>query len=149
EAMREVFKCTRPLPDREWAEYVAFERINERGIGVDINFVEAAARMAIADEAYINARLAELTNGIVTKVTQVDRLARWLHEHTPDAEIRSVLLKDDQIEEEEAAGKPTLSLTRKKVSSIVALLTAKRDRFGLSDDEKRCLEAAVLRQYGG
>ena len=33
EAMREVYRQTRPLPREEWEQYWAFEHINRRGVG--------------------------------------------------------------------------------------------------------------------
>ena len=39
EAMREVYRRTRPLPRPEWAQYWAFERVNFRGVEVDLPFV--------------------------------------------------------------------------------------------------------------
>ena len=75
EAMREVYRRTRPLPLAEWRQYWAFERINRRGVHVDTPFVERAAALAAEDAAAIGRRLAELTDGAVTTVEpgQTDR----------------------------------------------------------------------------
>ena len=43
EAMRDVYRRTRPLPLAEWQEYWAFERINRRGVMLDMPFVRGAA----------------------------------------------------------------------------------------------------------
>src|SRR5215472_470639 len=39
EAMREVYRRTRPLPSEEWRQYWAFEHINRRGVAIDMPFV--------------------------------------------------------------------------------------------------------------
>ena len=75
EAMREVYRRTRPLPPAEWRQYWAFERINRRGVHVDTPFVERAAGLAAEDAAAIGRRLAELTDGAVTTVNQAKRIA--------------------------------------------------------------------------
>jgi hypothetical protein len=43
-------------------------------------FVLHAAALAAEDAVAIGRRLAELTGGIVTKVTQAKRLVTWLYE---------------------------------------------------------------------
>ena len=39
EAMRDVYGKTRPLPRGEWEQYWAFERINRRGVAIDMPYV--------------------------------------------------------------------------------------------------------------
>ena len=41
EAMRDVYRKTRPLPREEWQQYWAFEHINRRGVVLDMPFVRA------------------------------------------------------------------------------------------------------------
>ncbi len=89
--MRDVYRRTRPLPLEEWREYWAFERINRRGVAVDLPFVRRAAALAAEDAVAIGRRLAELTGGAVTRVTQAKRIAAWLHDQLPDAAMREVL----------------------------------------------------------
>src|SRR5262245_18571070 len=91
EAMREVYRKTRPLPLAEWREYWAFEHINRRGVMIDLPFVRRAAALAAEDSVAIGRRLAELTDGAVTRVTQAKRIAAWLHDQLPDAAMREVL----------------------------------------------------------
>ena len=66
EAMREVYRRTRPLPRAEWEQYWAFEHINRRGVAVDLPFVLRAAALAAEDAVASGRRLAELTDGAVT-----------------------------------------------------------------------------------
>ena len=91
EAMRDVYRRTRPLPLAEWQQYWAFEHINRRGVAVDMPFVRRAAALAAEDAVAIGRRLAELTDGTVTRVTQAKRLAAWLHDQLADAAMREVL----------------------------------------------------------
>jgi DNA polymerase bacteriophage-type len=89
--MRDVYRKTRPLPLEEWQQYWAFERVNRRGVAIDTPFVLRAAALAAEDSVAIGRRLAELTGGAVTRVTQAKRIASWLHNQLSDAAMREVL----------------------------------------------------------
>jgi DNA polymerase len=146
EAMREVYCKTRPLLREEWAQYHAFERINRRGVTIDVPFVRNAAALAAEDAAAIGRRLTELTGGAVTRVTQAKRLATWMHEQLADASMREVLMVGaaDEDDEDEAE----FSLRRDRVARVLAMLDAKRANGGLNAAELKVLEAATLRLYG-
>ena len=66
EAMRDVYRRTRPLPREEWQQYWAFEHINRRGVALDMPFVRRAAALAAEDAVASGRRLNELTGGAVT-----------------------------------------------------------------------------------
>jgi DNA polymerase bacteriophage-type len=153
--MRDAYHRTRPLPLAEWHEYQAFEHINQRGVGVDLQFVRRAAALAAEDAVAIGRRLTELTDGAATRVTQAKRLAAWLRDQLTDAAMREVLTTgvpadddgdddgdDDQAEPHE------LSLTRDRVARVLAMLEAKHANGGLSSDETKAREVATLRLYG-
>jgi DNA polymerase len=151
EAMRDVYRRTRPLPHEEWRQYWAFEHINRRGVAVDLPFVRRAAALAAEDAVAIGRRLIELTNGAVTSVYQAKRIAAWMHDQLADAAMREVLVLGcpaDDDEDENEAEKPEFSLTRDRVAHVLALLDSKRANGGLTAGELKVLEAATLRQYG-
>ena len=104
EAMRDVYRRTRPLPLAEWQQYWAFERINRRGVMLDMPFVRGAAALAAEDATAIGRRLRELTGGAVTTVGQAKRIATWLHDQLPDAAMREVLIvgvaADDDVDDD-------------------------------------------------
>jgi DNA polymerase len=91
EAMRDVYRRTRPLPLVEWQQYWSFEAINRRGVVLDMPFVRRAAALAAEDAVANGRRLAELTGRTVTAVTQAKRIATWLYDQLPDAAMREVL----------------------------------------------------------
>ena len=155
EAMREVYRRTRPLPRAEWEEYWAFEHINRRGVAVDLPFVRHAAALAAEDAVAIGRRLAELTDGTVTRVTQAKRLAAWMHGQLTDVAMREVLMlgvprgdDDDDDDGDDPAEPPELSLTRDRVARVLAMLEAKHANDGLDPDETKAREVATLRLYG-
>ena len=153
EAMREVYRRTRPLPMREWAEYRAMEAINQRGIGIDVAFAERAAALAAEDRRAIAKRLNEITSGAVTAVTQVARLANWIYSVLADAEARAIIETGEEDEEDpDAEGEvkaAALTLQRGQIAKLTAYLVTKREREGLSELEELAFEAATLREFGG
>jgi DNA polymerase len=152
EAMREVYRKTRPLPREEWEQYWAFERINRRGVAVDVPFVRGAAVLAAEDSIAIGRRLVKLTDAAVTQVTQAKRLAAWMHDQLADAEMREVLTvgipADDDSSDDDDVASSELSLTRDRVARVLTMLEAKRANGGLTADELKAYEAATLRLYG-
>jgi DNA polymerase bacteriophage-type len=151
EAMREVYRRTRPLPLNEWQQYWAFEHINRRGVALDMPFVTRAAVLAAEDAVAIGRRLTELTDGVVTSVNQAKRIATWMHDQLTDAMMREVLVTGcpvDDDEDDDDAEEPEFSLTRDRVARVLAMLDAKRTNGGLTPDESKAFEAATLRLYG-
>lgn len=152
EAARDVYRKTRPLPRAEWQEYWAFERINRRGVTIDVPFARRAAALAAEDATVIGRRLVELTGGAVSQVTQAKRLATWLHDRLADAAMREVLISGlhDDDEDGDAGGDPELelSLTRDRIARVLAMLETKAGNGGLNLDESKACEAATLRLYG-
>ena len=154
EAMRDVYRKTRPLPVAEWREYWAFEHINRRGVMLDMPFVRCAAALVAEDAVISGRRLKELTGGAVTSVTQPQRIATWLHDNLPDAAMREIImvgiLDDDDGEGagDDEAEPQEFSLTRDRVARVLAMLDAKHANGGLNPDETRAHEVATLRLYG-
>src|SRR5262245_5758972 len=154
EAMREVYRRTRPLPIEEWRQYWAFERINRRGVTLDMPYVRRAAALAAEDGAAIGRRLNMLTNGAVARVTQAKRIATWLHDNLADTAMREILMvgipadNDDHADDDDEVELQELSLERDRVARVLAMLEVKRANGGLSPDEARAHEAATLRLYG-
>jgi DNA polymerase len=151
EAMRDVYRRTRPLPREEWQQYWAFEHINRRGVMVDVPFIARAAALAAEDGGAIGHRLVELTDGTVTRVTQAKRIAVWMHDQLADAAMREVLIlgvpADDDDDDDEAEPHE-FSVTRDRVARVLAMLEAKRANGGLIPAETKALEVATLRLYG-
>jgi DNA polymerase len=151
EAMRGVYRRTRPLPRVEWEQYWAFEHINRRGVAVDLPFVRRAAALAAEDASASGRRLVKLTGGTVTRVTQAKRIAIWLHDNLADAAMREILTigvpADDEADDDEAESRE-FSLTRDRVARVLAMLDAKRANGGLDPAETKAHEVATLRLYG-
>jgi DNA polymerase len=150
-AMRDVYGRTRPLPLAECREYWAFEHINRRGVVLDMPFVRAAAALAAEDAGVIGGRLAELSGGRVTRVTQAKRIATWLHDQLAEAAMREVLIvgaPPDEYDGGDDDEAQKFSLTRDRVARVLAMLDVKHANGGLDAAETKAREVATLRLYG-
>ena len=78
-AMREISKAMRPLSADELLDYHVNERINDRGVLVDVPLAKAAMRYAQAELIEIEERVAELTDGEITSVRS-PKMREWVLE---------------------------------------------------------------------
>jgi hypothetical protein len=121
EAMREVYRRTRPLPHEEWQQYWAFEHINRLGVTLDMPYVRRAAALVLEDTIAINRRLVELTDGAVARITQARGIATWLHNNLVDPSMREILTvgvpaDDDDDDDDVEADPQELSIERDRVA---------------------------------
>ncbi len=76
-AMREISKSLRPLSDDELADYHANERINDRGVLVDLDLCHAAVSYAEAEMLEIQAIVTEVSKGELASVRS-PRMRQWV-----------------------------------------------------------------------
>jgi DNA polymerase len=106
---RELFKRLPPLSDTEQVLWQLDAAINRRGFHVDVPLAEAAHAIVGARREAINRELTALTDGRITSIAQVNRIADYLRErghkvagvgkrsvsavlaHKPDADIARLL----------------------------------------------------------
>ena len=72
------------LSDAEQALWQLDQKINERGVGIDVGLLELALLLAHQAEEENRERIAELTDGAVTTPDQRDRILGWLKEQNCD-----------------------------------------------------------------
>jgi DNA polymerase bacteriophage-type len=149
---RNVWKHTRPLTFVEWRTYWANEAICERGIGIDLEFCQAASKLAIEDGTRAGRRLAVLTKGAVTTVYQHIRLAEWIWDRLPSDEARDImvtaLIELDEREDEEDDSR-TVDGVRSEISikrGVVERLIDWMESSGHRDSVLR--EVLELREFG-
>lgn len=151
-SMRDVFFATMPLSRRMWEEYWASERINHRGVPVDLDFVRGAAALAERLAATANADIARLTDGKIKTVRQNAALMDWIRytlRHLPEVD-RLLTLEMNLVEDEdgERVTVPKYSLGREKVEALIAYLESLDEREGLTDDEWTVLQVLEVRLFG-
>lgn len=76
-AMRAISKAMRPLSDEELADYHVNERINDRGVLLDLPLAHAAIRYAEAEKAEIENLVVELTEGEIASVRS-PKMKKWV-----------------------------------------------------------------------
>ena len=75
---RNAAKCSAPLTDEEFEDYLVNERINDRGITIDRELAEAAAQYAKEEVAGINAELDRMTNGQIPSARSHIKIKAWM-----------------------------------------------------------------------
>jgi DNA polymerase bacteriophage-type len=76
-AMRAISKAMRPLSDQELHDYHVNERINDRGVLVDVPLCQAAVKYASTELAEIQDIVAEVTGGEITSVRS-PKMREWV-----------------------------------------------------------------------
>jgi DNA polymerase len=76
-AMRAISKAMRPLSDQELQDYHVNERINDRGVLVDVPLCHAAVKYASAELAEIQEIVAEVTGGEIASVRS-PKMREWV-----------------------------------------------------------------------
>ena len=76
-AMRAISQALRPLSDTELADYHVNERINDRGILVDVPLCHAAVKFAADEMVEIQQIVTEVTEGVITSVRS-PKMREWV-----------------------------------------------------------------------
>lgn len=125
-AERGLSKALRPLSKDERKVWLLDQKINRRGIRVDLEAVEAAMKIGEWYKEKINVDLPGLTDGVITKATQRERIVKWLNRQgfqTPDGEEITKLGKEfveKYLEYAEGDVKKVLEIRLKLAKSSVA-----------------------------
>jgi DNA polymerase len=95
-AMRAVSKAMRDLSADELTDYHVNERINDRGVLVDVDLCNAAVKYASAELIEIEEIVAEVTKGEVASVRS-PKMREWVLERVgPEARKLMTVYKDDE-----------------------------------------------------
>jgi len=93
-AMRAVSKGLRPLSAEELGDYHANERINDRGVLVDVPLCKAAMSYALEEAEEVQRIVVEVTKGEITSVRS-PKMREWVLERVGERAKR-LMLKDDK-----------------------------------------------------
>jgi DNA polymerase len=95
-AMRAISKALRPLSAEELADYWANERINDRGVLVDVDLAKAAQTYAVEELDAIQQEVREVTDGEITSVRS-PRMREWVWARVgPEARRLMTVHKDNE-----------------------------------------------------
>jgi DNA polymerase len=95
-AMRAISKAMRPLSELELQDYHVNERINDRGVLVDVPLCRAAIQYASDEVVEIQQIVTEVTEGAITSVRS-PRMKQWVLDRVgPEAKKLMIVYKDGQ-----------------------------------------------------
>jgi DNA polymerase len=94
-AMRAISKAMRDLSAEELEDYHVNEKINDRGVLVDVPLCHAAVKYASDELVEIEQIVQEVTGGAITSVRS-PRMREWVWDRV-DEEARKLMQKDDKV----------------------------------------------------
>lgn len=151
EALRAAWKVALPVDERVWREYWAAERVNDRGLPLDIPFVTAAAQLADEYLAGVNEEVSRITGGKLYSIKQHAAMAEWVFDRVAEIEgARDAMTKTFEEESDEGGEliPAEIGLDRHRVRRLIAMLEHTNEVHGLTDDEAGVLALLRLREYG-
>ena len=96
-ATKSLVNACRLLSPNEHADWLANERINDRGIRIDRPLAEQASAHAAVETNAIGRELSDLTGGAVTKHTQNARIKDWLLPRLPESARELTVIHKDGV----------------------------------------------------
>lgn len=95
-AMRSISQAMRPLSDQELADYHVNERINDRGVLLDLPLAQAAIKYAAAEMEEIESLVQDITKGEINSVRS-PRMKQWVMDRVgPQALALMEVYKDGE-----------------------------------------------------
>ena len=82
------------LPHREQALWFLDQKINTRGMAVDVQSATDTLNFIDGFKEYVNDQITELTNGAATTAKQNDRLLKWLSQHISMPNMQAETVKE-------------------------------------------------------
>jgi DNA polymerase len=156
--MRAVSKAMRPLSEDELIDYHVNERINDRGVLVDVELAKAAIRYAASERVEIEQIVHEVTQGAVTSVRS-PKMREWVLERVGDEAKAMMMTEEGKYSIDKAVRANLLVLAEENpdeiptdVAEVIqcaddlwASSVAKFDRMiGLADDEDGRVRGAFV-----
>ena len=92
-AMRAISKGMRGLSDDELLDYHVNERINDRGVLVDVELARSAVRYASAELTEIQDTVAKVTQGAVTSVRS-PKMRQWVQDRVSPEQLKLMTVED-------------------------------------------------------
>lgn len=127
--MREISKAMRPLSDEELADYHVNERINDRGVKVDVPLCFAAMQYAAKEQDDIQQIVRDVTNNEITSVRS-PKMREWVAARLGDEALKLMRVYKD--------GEPKQSIDK----SVRANLLAIDDPEQVPPDVKEVIQCA-------
>jgi DNA polymerase len=96
-AMRAISKAMRPLSEQELQDYHVNERINDRGVLVDVPLCRAAIQYASDEVVEIQQIVTEVTEGAITSVRS-PRMKQWVLDRVGEEAKKLMIVYKDGVQ---------------------------------------------------
>lgn len=119
-----------PLSDYEQAVYVLSEKINNRGVRIDVTSARAALQIAAKAKVQLDAMMAKATAGAVRKCSEVAKLTAWIEAQGVAVESLGKADIDDLLEFDDLPGhvRHALEIRQEAAKTSVSKIKAMLDR---------------------
>lgn len=119
-----------PLSDAEWTVYHLNERINDRGIRIDVESVEAAIVLAERAKRRLDREMTIATGGVVTACTKVADLKTWIEGQGVETDALGKADVEELLEQDDLPGhvRHALELRVEAAKTSVSKLKTLRSR---------------------
>jgi DNA polymerase len=129
EVERELSKRLLALPPAEQALYLLDQKINHRGIHVDVPAVDAAIAVVESEQARLHAAMRAVTNNAVATCTAVGQLGDWIRaQGVPVVGVAKADVLDALSGDLPDSVRRALNLRQEAAKSSTAKLVAMRDK---------------------
>ena len=144
-AERSILKALRPMPLAERQTWLLDQRMNHRGVKVDIEAIDRMQDVVDGELRRIGGLMSGLTDGWITSPTQTAKLTRYLKEQDVEIDglnknVLPILMRDDLLPRH----REILELYREGAKSSTAKLRSMISYVDFKDERIRGLV-----QYGG
>ena len=147
--MQAFASSTMPVPFSIWEEFWASEKVNDRGIPVDLAMAAGGAALAETLKEQTGERLAIITEGVVTSVHQYARQREWVWPRLQSLPaVSSIMVDAHRLHPETGVDEYKFKMDRPIITRMVAALDAANETHGLSDEEFDALQFLELREFG-
>ena len=96
--MRQFCSCLRELSPAEWEQYHATERMNTRGVPIDLPFVTAALNYSIEVKADVDNKIIKLTDGDVKNARARKARDEWLMPLLTETQRKLLIVNKNGVE---------------------------------------------------
>jgi len=91
-----VVRATRPMMQREHEDWLISERINDRGVKVDVELAKLCTALAAEEAEDAGNLLLEMTDGCVDAVTKIAALKNWVLPILPNDIVAAYFTKTEE-----------------------------------------------------
>lgn len=151
-ALRDIWVALAALPCREWQEYWAAERINNRGLPIDREFAQRAGELATYAHNLANSQIAQISGHTIQTVNQNEKILGFVRDrlrHQPEADrilLREIVEEADG--DNDVVRLEKFSLERNRVEELLLFLARLDEETGMTDEEYAAYQLLEVRLYG-